>query len=99
MKFPKGNKILYGQDFGWHRGVPSDVDFEVEKINGEEGSLMWLVADGYGRMGGDKYGNGSICVYLKTSFKATKIIKPLNDKAILKLEQAIKMLKEENNNE
>jgi hypothetical protein len=93
VKFPKDNKIVYGQDFGWYKGVPSDVDFEVEGIIQNR---INLVADGYGRLGGNKYGNGSICVYLKEDFKPE--IKPQdnNQKIIKKLQECLKLLEATN---
>ena len=60
MRFPKGNKILYGQDHAYWVGVPHDVEFEVIKV-WENG--MWLKGPGYG---GEPYGNGPILVFFKT---------------------------------
>jgi hypothetical protein len=92
MIFEKGNKIVYGQDFCWYKGVPSGVDFEVDKIHG---SIMFLKADGYGNIPGN-YGNGSICVYLKEDFKSADKPKAKdnkhNDKIIKHLQQAIDLL-------
>ena len=64
VRFPKDNKINYGQDMGFHRGVPSDVDFEIEEFTDDR---VRLIADGYGVLGkgGNKYGNGSIYVNKK----------------------------------
>jgi len=59
MRFRKGNKIGYGLDFAFYRGVPSGVDFRVDKIlpNG----VILLVAPGYGDH--KNYGNGGVAVY------------------------------------
>jgi len=59
IRFPKNNKITYSQDFSFPTGIPSDIDFEV---CGFVGDSIKLIADGYGRLGGDKYGNGAIYV-------------------------------------
>lgn len=57
MKFKRGNRITYFQDFHACTGLPSDVDFDVKRVNhgGVEG--YDLRADGHG---GDVYGNGAI---------------------------------------
>lgn len=60
IRFPKGNKILYGQDFAIWCGVPHDVEFEVVKVCD---SYMVLKGPGYG---GKPYGNGRIYVYFRT---------------------------------
>ena len=63
IRFPKNNKIWYGQDFRQWKGVPSNIDFEIGEICGDS---IKLVADGYGRLGkGNKYGNGAIYVSKK----------------------------------
>ena len=59
MRFPEGNKILYGQDFAFWVGVPHDVEFEVVKV--WKGG-MWLRGPGYG---GEPYGNGPILVFFR----------------------------------
>lgn len=61
LKFPEGNKILYGQDFALWVGVPHDVEFEVVRV---ERNGMWLKGPGYG---GGPYGNGPILVFFKTA--------------------------------
>ena len=61
MKFRKGNKIRYGQDFRIFVGLPSGIDFDVELFG--DGRFE-LTADGYGKHGHDgAYGNGALCVY------------------------------------
>ena len=59
VMFPKGNNIAYGQDFGYHKGVPSGIDFKVGSGCGDSVSLT---AKGYG---GKPYGNGSIFISKK----------------------------------
>lgn len=95
MKFPKDNKIVYGQDFGCYVGVPSDVDFEVKQISNNH---MQLVADGYGIMGGNKYGNGAIYVYLQEYKKTKKETKVENNnvKIFKKLQECLKLLEATN---
>ncbi len=65
MKFPPDNKIKYGQDFSQHRGVPSDVEFEVKKFS-QEGMYV-LTGYGYGQRlepyDKNSYGNGSLYVW------------------------------------
>lgn len=59
MKF-RPNRIGYGQDFGFHRGLPVDVDFTVTR-EGDHG--FSLIAHGYGLMGvPGGYGNGRLFV-------------------------------------
>jgi hypothetical protein len=65
VKFRKGNKILYGQDFRVLEGLPSGVDFEVYPQN-KDNSLMKLVAPGYG---GHPYGNGALYVMRSINIK------------------------------
>ena len=56
--FKPGNTVRYGQDFGFYRGVPPGVRFQVE-VRG----LGWrLTAPGYGQRG--NYGNGALHVSL-----------------------------------
>lgn len=59
IKFKRGNKVPYFQDFRFMRGVKSGIWFKVTKFSGNNG--MWLQAPGFG---GKPYGNGQICVYL-----------------------------------
>lgn len=62
IKFKKGNEIPYGQDVDSHKGLPTDVIFQIENRS----NYYTLRADGYGfgvtghPIG--KYGNGSIIV-------------------------------------
>lgn len=60
----KKNKILYGQDFRFFIGIPTDVVFEVSRI----GSFYKLTSKGYGKK--EDYGNGSLLV--KTNHWNTK---------------------------
>ena len=70
MKFLKGNKIVYGQDMGWHEGIPHDVDFEVDEVMGNK---LKLIADGYGNLKkSNSYGNGAIWVYLQEMHRKEK---------------------------
>lgn len=60
VSFPE-NKINFFQDFRWFKGVPTGIEFLIEKEAGHND--YWLVADGYGNL--DKpncYGNGAIAV-------------------------------------
>lgn len=52
------NYISYGLDHGFHRGIPTGVEFEVI----DEGDNRYeLIAPGYGEVG--NYGSGSLHVY------------------------------------
>lgn len=68
MRFRQDNQIPYGQDFGFYRGVPSGVDFKVEKSTGElfdVPGLFRLTAYGYGQLepyDEHSYGNGALHV-------------------------------------
>lgn len=63
IKFPKGNRIIYWQDFAPHYGVPHDVEFEIEKVYD---TYMVLKGPGYG---GKPYGNGKIYVFFRCETK------------------------------
>jgi len=56
IRFPDGNRILYGQDFSYHRGLPSDIDFEIVEYDENRAILK---GPGYG---GLPYGNGRISI-------------------------------------
>jgi len=60
IRFPKGNTVIYGQDFGVHVGVPSDVDFRLEGFGHDN---IVLQARGYGDP--DDYGNGCIVLFFQ----------------------------------
>lgn len=96
MKFDEDNTICYGQDLGFHVGVPGGIDFEVSEIRGNR---IELIADGYGRQGCNKYGNGSISVYLqelgKKEIKEQENIQNKLDEAIDHLKVAAEILQEE----
>ena len=49
------NKLAYGQDFGFHRGIPAGIVFVVE----DRGPQCRLSAPGYGDQ---PYGNGALLV-------------------------------------
>jgi diadenosine tetraphosphatase ApaH/serine/threonine PP2A family protein phosphatase len=66
IKFPKDNKIIYGQDFACWAGVPHDLEFEITEIADDK---IWFKGPGHG---GVPYGNGPICVYLKTDTRFQK---------------------------
>lgn len=63
IRFPKGNKIRYWQDFQCYEGVPSGIDFIVDKF---EHNQLHLSADGYGFGVLDRpqgaYGSGNIMI-------------------------------------
>ncbi|GEM_PF-3254689 len=69
MIFRKDNRILYGQDFRFFRGIPSGVDFAVEE---ERSGIFVLTAHGYGLrrksylQAGDAYGCGSLYVSVRS---------------------------------
>lgn len=73
IKFPAGNKIIFGQDFGWYRGIPDGLEWEVEYATAHG---LTLSAQGYGAKG--NYGCGKIYVYLieDEPKPATKTTKP-----------------------
>ena len=56
MKFRKGNRYRYGQDFKYYKGIPHGIDFKVEN-----GNIIKLTAFGHGEPG-DGYGNGPIYI-------------------------------------
>ena len=64
LKFPKGNKISYGQDHGFWEGIPHNVEFVIESLLSidDDGVKLALSAPGYG---GKPYGNGKIFVTFK----------------------------------
>lgn len=57
IRFPAGNNIPYGHDFGFYRGIPSDRDWWIAKS--KSGSIA-LVREGYGVKG--SYGSGCLLV-------------------------------------
>lgn len=61
MKFLPDNNIRFGLDSEEYVGIPTSVDFVVEKLNGE---FYRLIAHGYGEMskGPDAYGDGPLYV-------------------------------------
>ena len=61
------NWIFYGQDMGFHHGIPDGVWFDVEA----SGDHYVLRADGYGSRSG-KYGNGALYVRKADTAKAAK---------------------------
>ena len=67
MKFPPDNKIKYGQDFSQHVGVPSGVDFEIEKAEDTISYAYELTGPGYG---GEPYGCGKMYVWGLTDEEA-----------------------------
>jgi hypothetical protein len=65
ITFPENNRIRFFMDHRIWEGIPHDVDFFVEK---DDGDCFWLWGDGFG--GGldgrpGSYGNGSIYVSKK----------------------------------
>jgi hypothetical protein len=60
FKFKKGNKIPYGQDFRFNKGIPHGIKFVVTPASTE---MINLTGEGYGKTG--NYGNGSLHVLLK----------------------------------
>jgi len=63
IRFPKGNKIPYGQDLSMKRGVPDDIEFTVVSILETEDHRLQLRGPGYGEK--DNYGNGAIYVSMR----------------------------------
>jgi len=57
MRFHKGNKIKYGQDFKYYVGIPHGIDFE---LHGNKEKFM-LCAPGFGLH--PDYGNGALYPY------------------------------------
>jgi len=59
------NEIFYSQDHGFWRGLPSGVEFSVDRLNKD---TLVLVAEGYGALSNNPYGlkyhygNGAIYV-------------------------------------
>lgn len=68
VEFPDDNKIIFYQDHNWWEGVPSKTKFYIDSLSSDG---VWLVADGYGILQGNKfgftgrYGNGKICIDFK----------------------------------
>ena len=64
MKFKKGNKFIYLQDFSVYQGIPDDIDFKVTFENNEK-TRVSLEAFGYGQTkpwSHGSYGNGKIYI-------------------------------------
>lgn len=75
--FPKDNEFLFGQDFSWRVGIPSEIEFTIREIDMDD--KIKLTAYGYGLLNSKKpdgtydhsaYGNGSIYIYRKKEFKS-----------------------------
>ena len=75
LRFKRNNKIRYGQDFGQHIGVPSDVVFTIDKVYNDS---ITIIANGYGIIGdGSQYGNGALHIpftFLKGKYNKVEII-------------------------
>jgi hypothetical protein len=81
----KENKVPYGQDFSYFRGVPKDVIFEVHAFMDDKATLTGY---GYGVLNtkpydDQAYGNGHMFVSLKDMNKALK------DKKAKKVKHAV----------
>lgn len=65
MKFRKNNKICFGQDFNYYQGIPSGIDFKVERLDKNK---FRLIAKGYGLLTShhNDYGNGALFPYSLT---------------------------------
>jgi len=68
IRFRSDNQVFYGQDHSFHCGLPSGVDFTVERAGSvNETETLWrMVACGYGclkRHDDRCYGNGALYVY------------------------------------
>ena len=61
VKFRKNNKIPYGQDMQYYKGVPSGIEFEIFPF---QSNRVKLIADGYGNLEGN-YGNGAVYINTK----------------------------------
>jgi len=76
------NEIDYSQDHGFWRGLPSGVEFSVDRLN--EGVLK-LVAEGYGALKDNLYGlryhYGNGAIYVSESILPEAIQNVLNQKA------------------
>lgn len=57
VKFPVRNEILYTQDLVYIKGVPGEVEFDVE----EHEKFYVLRADGFGNF--RNYGGGPLYIY------------------------------------
>lgn len=57
LKFRKGNKIPYRQNFESFTGIPSGIEFSVEWITDQS---VKLAAPGYGKVSNAGYGNGPL---------------------------------------
>lgn len=73
MRFRPDNKIRYGQDSQQHVGVPSGVDFTVEKFGSDLSGMFVLVGDGYGQIKPrGHYGNGALYAWGLTPKQARR---------------------------
>lgn len=81
IKFKKDNKIIYGQDFHCSRGIPSDIEFTVEKFTNDK---IILKAKGYGDLESGNYGNGSLSVCVNDLPK--KLVSKLIENGIISKE-------------
>lgn len=62
MKFRKGNRYRYGQDFSQHRGIPAGIEFSVTRFSRKD--MFVLMAPGYGDLSTvDSFGNGKLYVW------------------------------------
>jgi len=71
IRFRKGNKTLYWQDFRFMRGLPHGVDFRVTRVVLDRHNHYYVLSGyGYGEIiKGDSqsYGNGSLYVHYRMS--------------------------------
>lgn len=80
MKFKKGNKIHFGQDFSYYMGIPHNVNFKVVRFGMD---AYKLVADGYGLL--DKpnaYGNGALYPHGLTKRQKERFEKALEEQKL-----------------
>ena len=61
FSFRAGNRVRYGMDMSYHRGLPPDTTFTVKEVWEDRGTCV-LIAYGYGvvEQGAAAYGNGPI---------------------------------------
>ena len=79
MRFRKDNRIKYGQDHFYCRGLPSGIDFTVEPF--QEG-MYKLTGYGYGVLGsGESYGCGALYVYGLTSKQRKRFEKEIRSRS------------------
>jgi len=80
MRFRRDNKIKYGQDHRFFRGIPAGVEFRVARFLADK---YCLVGCGYGCQDhANCYGSGSLIVYGLTAKQRKRFKQHLSAEAV-----------------